>query len=383
MLFNRDCNMKKKYHLLAISFSALLPFATSATTYPITVTDSDGQKITLKQEPKRVVLQDGRDILTLALLDRSNPFERVVAWNNNLKKSDPQTVALLEQKWKPNIDAIPDMGFNDKGEVNTEQVIAQKPDVLIAQLRAKPALEGSGVVSRLKDANIPIVYIDTFLEPVKNTKESVDLLGVILNKENEAKEYTDFYQQHLNSIQSKTQSIKHKSRVFVEAKAGANGDSCCFTHNNVGWGGMVQAVDGDNIGSHFLPGASGVVSLEQVISTNPDVYIVTGSHWVNKNSIAAPFGYGVTDQEVQQGFNRLKNRIGFKQISAIENNRLYGVYHNFYNHPYNIVGLEYLATFIYPDQFSELKPEDTYKEIIQKYTTLPSSEGIWGAKASK
>lgn len=43
-------------------------------------------KITLQQEPKRVVLQDGRDILTLALLDRENPFNRLVAWNNNLQK---------------------------------------------------------------------------------------------------------------------------------------------------------------------------------------------------------------------------------------------------------------------------------------------------------
>lgn len=375
--------MKNKYHLLAISLSALLPLAATATTYPVTITDSDGQKITLTQEPKRIVLQDGRDILTLALLDRNNPFERVVAWNNNLKKSDPQTVSLLEQKWKSNIQAIPDMGFNDKGEVNTEQVIAQRPDVLIAQLRAKPALEGSGVVSRLKDANIPIVYIDTFLEPVKNTKESVDLLGTILNKENEAKEYTDFYQEHLDNIISKTQKIEHKPRVFVEAKAGANGDGCCFTHNNAGWGGMIQAVGGDNIGSQFLPGASGVVSLEQVISTKPDVYIVTGSHWTNKNSIAAPFGYGVSDEEAQEGFSRLKNRVGFSQISAVENNRLYGIYHNFYNHPYNIVGLEYLATFIYPEQFSGFKPEDTYKEIIQKYTTIPSAEAIWGAKADK
>ncbi len=78
--------MKNKYHLLAISLSALLPFTASATTYPVTITDTDGQKITLKHEPKRIILQDGRDILTLALLDRNNPFERVVAWNNNLKK---------------------------------------------------------------------------------------------------------------------------------------------------------------------------------------------------------------------------------------------------------------------------------------------------------
>ena len=201
--------MKNKYHLLAISLSALLPFSALATTYPVTITDTDGQKITLKHEPKRIVLQDGRDILTLALLDRNNPFERVVAWNNNLKKSDPQTVSLLEQKWKSNINSIPDMGFNDKGEVNAEQVIAQQPDVVIAQLRAKSALEGSGVVSILKEANIPIIYVDTFLEPVKNTKESVELLGIILNKESEAKEYTDFYQQHLDSIKNKTQEIKN------------------------------------------------------------------------------------------------------------------------------------------------------------------------------
>lgn len=149
--------MKIVNHLLSITFITSLSFSALATTYPITITDMDGQKITLKQEPKRVVLQDGRDILTLALLDRDDPFSRVVAWNNNLKKSDPQTVTLLEKKWQEDMQKIPDMGFNDKGEVNTEVVIAQKPDVLIAQLRAKPALEGSGVVSRLKDANIPVL----------------------------------------------------------------------------------------------------------------------------------------------------------------------------------------------------------------------------------
>lgn len=77
--------MKIKYHLLSASLLASLAFSATATTYPVTFTDTDGQEITLKQEPKRIVLQDGRDILALALLDRDNPFERVVAWNNNLK----------------------------------------------------------------------------------------------------------------------------------------------------------------------------------------------------------------------------------------------------------------------------------------------------------
>ncbi|MEI9600459.1 ABC transporter substrate-binding protein [Moellerella wisconsensis] len=374
--------MKIKYHLLSASLLASLAFSATATTYPVTFTDTDGQEITLKQEPKRIVLQDGRDILALALLDRDNPFERVVAWNNNLKKSDPQAVSLLESQWKSTMNNIPDMGFNDKGEVNTELVIAQRPDVLIAQLRAKPALEGSGVVSKLKQANIPIIYVDTFLEPVKNTKASVSLLGLVLNKEQQANQYTDFYQQHLDNIQIKTAKVVIKPRVFVEAKAGANGsDSCCFTHNNAGWGGMIQAVGADNIGSHYLPGSSGTVSLEQVISTKPDVYIVTGSRWVNKKNIAVPFGYGVTTQETAAGFERLKNRVGFNQISAVADNQLYGVYHNFYNHTYNIVGLEYLAKFIYPNQFSDLNPSETYNTIIKEFTTIPVAEAIWGIKS--
>lgn len=113
---------------------------------------------------------------------------------------------------------IPDMGFNDKGEVNTEVVIAQKPDVLIAQLRAKPALEGSGVVSRLKDANIPVLYIDTFLQPVKNTPASVDILGLVLNKEKEAKAYTDFYNTRLSDIQKTTAKLKINHVFLLKPK---------------------------------------------------------------------------------------------------------------------------------------------------------------------
>lgn len=373
--------MKIKYHLLAVTLASVSSMPSLATTYPVTITDTNGQVITLNHEPKRVVLQDGRDILAMALLDRANPFTRVVAWNNNLKKSDPQTVSLLEKKWQADINKIPDMGFSDKGEVGIEQVIAQHPDVVIAQLRAKPSLDGSGATAKLKDVGIPIIYVDTFLNPVQNTEKSITLLGRVLNKESEAKEYTEFYQSHLNAIKEKTTDVQKKPLVFIEAKAGANGESCCFTHNYAGWGGMVQAVGGDNIGSHYLPGASGEISLEKVISSEPDVFIVTGAHWKNKNSIAVPFGYGVTKEEVNSGFERLKARTGFSQIKAIKNNRFYGVYHNFYNHPYNIVGMEYLATFIYPEKFTSLNPGDTYNQIISKFTTIPVQQATWGARA--
>lgn len=373
--------MHRRITLLALACACGLSAQAMATTYPLTLIDTSGQSLTIKQEPKRIVVQDGRDILTLALLDRADPFARLVAWNNLLKKSDGETWKILRNKW-PEANGIIDMGFSDKGEVNLESVIAKQPDLMVAQLRSKPSLSQTGELDKLKALNIPVLFIDTMLKPVENTPKSITLLGETLNRESEAKQYTDFYQQHYQNILDKTKAVEPKPLVFIEAKAGLNGlESCCFTHSHVGWGGMIEAVGARNLGSALLPGATGDVSLEKVISMKPDAYIVSGSQWATKTNAAVPFGYGVTQQQVDDAFNRMKQRPGFAQVTAVKEGRFYGIYHNFYNHPYNIVGLEYLAKFIYPNQFKELDPAKTYSEILSRFTEVPEGKGILGAQA--
>ncbi|MFS7241971.1 ABC transporter substrate-binding protein [Serratia proteamaculans] len=373
--------MHRRITLLALACACGLSTQAMATTYPLTLTDTAGQTVTIKQEPKRIVVQDGRDILTLALLDRADPFTRLVAWNNLLKKSDGETWKILQSKW-PEANNIIDMGFSDKGEINLESVIAKHPDLMVAQLRSKPLLSQTGVLDKLQALNIPVLFIDTMLKPVENTPKSISLLGETLNRESEAKQYTDFYQQHYQSILDKTKTVEPKPLVFIEAKAGLNGlESCCFTHAHVGWGGMIEAIGARNVGSALLPGATGDVSLEKVISMKPDAYIVSGSQWASKTNAAVPFGYGVTQQQVDDAFNRMKQRPGFAQVSAVKDGRFYGIYHNFYNHPYNIVGLEYLAKFIYPNQFKDLDPAKTYSEILSRFTEVPEGKGILGAQA--
>nr|WP_218167536.1 MULTISPECIES: ABC transporter substrate-binding protein [Serratia] len=379
--YAKEFYVHRRITLLALACACGLSAQAMATTYPLTLTDTSGQSLTIKQEPKRIVVQDGRDILTLALLDRADPFARLVAWNNLLKKSDGETWKILRNKW-PEANGIIDMGFSDKGEVNLESVIAKQPDLMVAQLRSKPSLSQTGVLDKLKALNIPVLFIDTMLKPVENTPKSITLLGETLNRESEAKQYTDFYQQHYQNILDKTKAVEPKPLVFIEAKAGLNGlESCCFTHSHVGWGGMIEAVGARNLGSALLPGATGDVSLEKVISMKPDAYIVSGSQWATKTNAAVPFGYGVTQQQVDDAFNRMKQRPGFAQVTAVKEGRFYGIYHNFYNHPYNIVGLEYLAKFIYPNQFKELDPAKTYSEILSRFTEVPEGKGILGAQA--
>ncbi len=134
--------------MLSVAGLMAASFSTFATTYPLTVTDLAGQKVTIDKAPQRVILQDGRDFLALAVLDKANPFQHVVAWNNLLKKTDSGTWDMLKSKW-PESAKILDMGFSDKGQIDLETVIAKKPDLMIAQLRAKDSLAQAGVLDKL------------------------------------------------------------------------------------------------------------------------------------------------------------------------------------------------------------------------------------------
>lgn len=151
----------------------------------------------------------------------------------------------------------PDMGFSDKGNVDLESVIARQPDLMIAQLRAVPALMESGVIDKLSALHVPVLFVDYEIDPAKDTAPASTCWAKSLTA-SEAKAFTDYYRQQLQTIRQKTAAITPKANVFVEALAG-NSDACCFTHGHSGWGGLVEAVGANNIGSRCCrapPGSS-------------------------------------------------------------------------------------------------------------------------------
>ncbi len=241
---------RKSVRSLLLTALLATPLLSYATQYPLTVT-TDGRQVTLAKDAAAYYFAGCRDIMTLALLDRDNPLT-LVAWNNLAKKQDVATWQMLKTTW-PQSATILDMGFSDKGNVDLESVIARQPDLMIAQLRARPALMESGVIDKLSALHVPVLFVDYEIAPAKDTAPSIDLLGKVLNRESQAKAFTDYYRQQLQSIRQKTATITPKANVFVEALAG-NSDACCFTHGHSGWGGLVEAVGANNIGSQLLPG---------------------------------------------------------------------------------------------------------------------------------
>ncbi|SHN11573.1 ABC transporter substrate-binding protein [Phytopseudomonas punonensis] len=344
-------------------FTAIVCLACStvahATDYPLTVTDLAGRQVTIEHEPKRIVLQDGRDIFSLALLDREDPFARIAVWNNIIKRSDPNTWQVFEKQWPKTSAQAVDMQFGDDGDMNLEAVVAGKPDLLVFQLRARKSLEGAGVERKLAALNIPAIYVDSDLDPVPNSQKSVALLGKVLNREARASEYLDFYTARLAQVDKLIAEQDKRPLVFVEAKAGQGGaSSCCFTHGDVYWGKLVQAAGGDNLGSRLLPGATGDVTLETVISKKPDVYVMSGTKFPGNTSISPPFGFGptVSQAAIDKSMGQLLKRPGMAQLQATQQHRVFGVYHQFYASSWNILAVEYLTQAFYPNAAERLDP---------------------------
>lgn len=359
---------------LALVFMPLLAVAQN---WPVTVKDVDNRTVTIEHEPQRIILQDGRDIFALALLERDNPFARVVAWNNLPKKQDTETWNVLKRKW-PEAEKILDMKFSDQGNVDLETVISRQPDLMIAQLRARPSLVQSGVLAQLEALHIPVVFVDYELHPVENTLPSIALLGKVMGQTGRAQAYMDFYQQRLDRIHQRLATVSKKPLVFIEPIAGVGGldNGCCFTHARNGWGGLVEAAGGTNIGSQLLPGATGNIAVEKIISLNPDYYLMTGSKRPGKGTAIIPFGYNVPAEDVSAAFNALLTRQGVASIPAVAQGHTGALYHHFYNNPYNIVAIETLSKIFYPTLFKDVDPLADYHAIINGFTDIPDDNII-------
>lgn len=365
--------------LSAILFASLPTFA-SATDYPLIVTDLGGRKVEIKSEPKRIVVQDGRDLFALALLDRKDPFQRVVAWNNILSRSDKQSWTVFTKAW-PESSARPvDMKFGDEGQMNLELVASTKADLIIAQHRVVSGMEDAKVFDRMAQLGVPVLLVDSELNPTVSVPKTIALLGKVLNREAEATEYTAFYKKRLDQVNAAISGAP-PVKAFVEAKAGQKGlDSCCFTHGDVYWGKLLTAAGGTNLGASLVKGRTGEVALETVIAANPEVYVLTGSPFGNQTSVSPPFG--LTDQRaaIDRAIAQLAQRKGFEHIRAARDGRVVGLYHQLYASAWNIYAVEFLAKAFYPDRLRHIDPEATLHSIMTGMTGLPKdTPAIFGA----
>lgn len=359
--------------------------ATSATAETITVTDIAGRSVDVERNPGQIVLGEGRMIYSLALLDRENPFARVVGWKDDLINYDPDAWRRYDAAF-PHAADIARLGSPYADDWNLESVIALGTDVVFMNLGELLRAQESGIIEKLDEAGIATVFVDFRQDPTANTVASIQLMGRILDRRDEADEFTDFYTAQMARIYQAVEQIPTGDRpvVFIERAAGYNPNECCSTFGATNLGRLVDLAGGRNWGSRVFPGFGGDVSLEAVFADDPDVIIGTGANWAEANpaTTAVLFGYDASPEAVQDRLAALAARPGWAELSAVKNGRFHSVYHQFYNSPYHFVAMQAFAKWLHPDLFADLDPEATMRELHERFLPIDYSGVFWATLES-
>ncbi|OUS34598.1 ABC transporter substrate-binding protein [Rhodobacterales bacterium 56_14_T64] len=366
----------------AMSFAS----ATIATAETITVTDIAGRTVEVEKTPSKVVIGEGRMIYSIALLDQDNPFQRIVGWKDDMVKYDPDAYRKYLAVF-PQAADIPSFGSPYADEWNLESVISLGTEVVLMNLGNLLKAQESGIIEKLEEAGVATVFVDFRQDPTQNTIPSVQLLGRIFDKRDEADAFSDYYQSQMKLIYSRVASIPIEDRpvVFIERAAGYNPDKCCSTFGAANMGRLVDLAGGRNWGSFKTPGFSAKVSLEALFADDPEVIIGTGANWAEANPATAAvlFGYEADEAAVQERLSALASREGWGELQAVKNGRFHSVYHQFYNSPYHFVAMQSFAKWLHPELFEDVDPEATMVELHDKFLPIGYSGVFWGSLDAK
>lgn len=337
----------------------------------ITVTDLAGRMVSIDLPVKRIVLAEARQLVSLSLVDRD--VARRIVGTAGTRLFDPEAREAYEAAF-PEFAAAAKLD-DEASSLSAEKTIAVEPDLVVISGGIGPTPKSLALVETLAAAGIPAVFIDLRADPYENTVPTLELLGKVLGKEAEAREFIDFYLEHRKRITDRVAGVTERPTVFMHMQANFQ-DGCCMSPSRANLGRFIVEAGGINIGEEVVPGAFAPLSPEYVLAQDPDVYIGTGGrHFSAIGGIVA--GPGISEDEALSFLRAMTQRPIISELSAVRNGRAHGLWHNFHNSPLNIVALEVMATWFHPDLFADLDPYTTVAEINERFLPVPFEGSAW------
>ncbi len=366
--------------MLILSASPSLIYASS---YPKTITDITGRKVTFNAAPKHIALSTGRVFPLLEILFQEQAGEYLSSLRDDMRTSAPSMYKLYRKKY-PRLETLPRIGAIKTGEFDAERFINQKPraDLFLMDLSNVKAANDNGLIEKLDHAGVNVIAIDFREDPFKNTVDSVRSVAEAVGRSEQGEAFIRYYNSHLQVIKDGLIDLKktEKKRVFIERSAG-KGDNCCNTFGSGNFGAYLPFLKAENIANKPLKGAAtGTMSAESIIVSRPDVYIMATTGWIDEEGRSAngiPLGYLPNEKLIAQGTKKIMQRKWLPALKSYQDKNIFSIYMPFYNSPYNLVALEYFAKWIYPKRFAALDPNKTFEEMN---ATLADHEvsGIFG-----
>lgn len=274
--------------------------------YPLTETDTLGNDVKFTEAPKSIItlVPSNTEILFALGLEKE-----ITAVSDN---DDYPKAATKKEK-------IGGMKFD------AEKIISLNPDVVFAHETLLGTSEAG--LQQLRDAGLKVFVVKNagnFAE----TYKTIEQIGHITGKADEAKKITDDMKAKVKEIQAKVKDVKQKS-AFVETSDEPN----IYTAGKDTF--MQEMFDLANI-KNVTADQTGWFQIdpEEIVKRNPDTIIVKYNH-------------------VKNIVEKVKKRQGFDSITAVKNDAVVQVDANLTSRtgPRLAEGLEVIAKAVYPEAF--------------------------------
>lgn len=270
------------------------------TVYPITVTDSIGNTITIKEEPKTII--------SFA----PNLTEIIYALNLSSK-----LIGRTEYcDYPAEVSNVPSIG--DFYNPDIEKIVSMSPDVVVAS-----SLWTEDIITKFKEVGITVVVLSEDKE-VTGIYEMIDLMGQIFNCQKTATTLVDTMKAQIENVTTKVANLPKKT-VYYVVDFGEYGDYTAGGDTFVG--GLLTLAGGDNVAKD-LSGWS--YTLESLIEADPEVIIIGESR--------------------KEDFI---NSANYKNLSAVKNGTVYGIDNNLLDRQSyrTSEGIEVIAKILHPEAF--------------------------------
>ncbi|MEL6596406.1 MAG: ABC transporter substrate-binding protein [Pseudomonadota bacterium] len=366
----------------AIAATAItIAAAPNAHAEALTLTDIAGREVTLPEMPDKIILGEGRMMYSIAAITDGNPFEKIVGWKDDLILYDPDAFRKFEAAFPEDAARMINFGNPYAGDFSIEAVLEAEADLVLLDVGNLFKAEETGLIEKLDKAGVSVVFIDFRRNATENTVPSLLTLGRVLGEEEGALEFVDFYMAEMRRVTNVIDQIPAEEHplVVIENAAGWQPDFCCWSFGPYNYGRFVELAGGKNYGSTLANAYSVDVSLEGIIEADPDHIIGTGANWAEaKPEVTATLlGYEGDPAVNAEKIKALASRSGFDELRAVKEGNYHSIYHQFYNSPYHFIAVQQIAKWLYPDDFADLDPQDTFDRMHAKFMPYENSGQFW------
>ena len=233
-----------------------------------------------------------------------------------------------------------------------EEFIAAEPDLIIESIDEGGDGDLSTVEERQeKFGTIPVVAVKDTTN-VENVGESILFMGEIVGAQDKANQLNDFNNKYLDIVHDRSSQLSDSDKKTVYYAQGDDGLQTNPSHSTHGQ--LIDLIGGVNVADSLNQGnttTSVQVSMEQVISWNPDVIITNDPEFYAKVYSDSNWGKlgAVKNKEVyvspQSPFKWFDRPVGANMI----------------------IGVPWTAKVIYPDQYKDIDMVATTQEFYSNF----------------